>query len=79
MREEHDKESFGKSCFDLRQDLPEPELAMQEFHGVLKENGVLIIQLPNTSSIGASWEKEEWFGYRDKTYDYYLMKILGDR
>ena len=56
------------TCFDLLEHLPNSELALQEFYKVLKKEGILIIRVPNTDSIGARWKKEEWFGYRDKTH-----------
>jgi len=56
------------TCFDLLEHLPDPELALQEFYRILKNEGILIIRVPNTDSIGARWKKEEWFGHRDKTH-----------
>ena len=56
------------TCFDLLEHLPNPELALQEFYRVLKNEGILIIRVPNTSSLGARRKKEEWFGRRDKTH-----------
>jgi len=56
------------TCFDLLEHLPDPELALQEFYRILKKDGIVIIRVPNTDSIGARWKKEEWFGHRDKTH-----------
>lgn len=56
------------TCFDLLEHLSNPMLALHEFYRILKNAGILIIRVPNTESIGASWKKEEWFGYRDKTH-----------
>jgi len=71
------------TCFDLLEHLPNPALALQEFYRILKENGILIIRVPNTCSIGARWKKEEWFGHRDKTHasllsDEEWMDLLKD-
>ena len=56
------------TCFDLLEHLPNPKLAIQELYRVLKNEGVLIIRVPNTDSIGVKWKKDEWFGYRDKMH-----------
>lgn len=56
------------TCFDLLEHLPNPELALKEIYRVLKNEGILIIRVPNISSIGATLKKEEWFGCRDKSH-----------
>jgi SAM-dependent methyltransferase len=56
------------ACFDLLEHLPDPVLALREFYRVLKNDGILVLRVPNTSSIGARLKKEEWFGQRDKTH-----------
>jgi len=71
------------TCFDLLEHLPNPALALQEFRRILKNGGVLIIRVPNTSSLGARRKKEEWFGHRDKTHASLLsneewMELLKD-
>lgn len=71
------------TCFDLLEHLPKPALALKEFHRVLKKGGILVIRIPNISSIGAKLKKEKWFGYRDKTHVSLLsnnewMKLLKD-
>lgn len=66
---DYKNESFDiVTCFDLLEHLPDPQLAIQEFYRVLKNNGIVIIRVPNTDSIGARLKKEEWFGHRDKTH-----------
>ncbi|KAF5437527.1 SAM-dependent methyltransferase [Candidatus Methanophagaceae archaeon] len=56
------------TCFDLLEHLPEPEFAVQEFHRILKRDGILVLRVPNTDSIGAKMKNEDWFGRRDKTH-----------
>lgn len=65
------------TCFDLLEHLPNPELALQEFYRVLKNEGIRIIRVPNTSSLGARRKKEEWLGHRDKTHASLLSNEEG--
>jgi SAM-dependent methyltransferase len=56
------------TCFDILEHLDDLETAVLECRRVLKSRGVLVIRIPNTSSLGAKWKKEEWFGYKDTTH-----------
>lgn len=56
------------TCFDVLEHLDDPEAAVLECRRVLRSGGVLVIRIPNTSSLGANWKKEEWFGYKDTTH-----------
>lgn len=56
------------TCFDVLEHLKNPEAAIQEFRRVLNRGGLFIIRVPNTSSLGSSWKKEEWFGFKDRTH-----------
>ena len=54
--------------FDILEHLDDPNEALREFHRVLKQDGILALTVPNIDSIGKTWKKNEWFGYRDKTH-----------
>jgi SAM-dependent methyltransferase len=69
----YDDKSFDiVTCFDVLEHLKNPEAALQECKRVLNRGGLFIIRVPNTSSLGSSWKKEEWFGYKDKTHVWLL-------
>lgn len=56
------------TCFDILEHLNNPDAALKECRRILKENGLLIVTIPNTDSIGVKLKKNNWYGYRDKTH-----------
>jgi SAM-dependent methyltransferase len=56
------------TCFDVLEHLPYPQNTMGEFNRTLKDQGILVISVPNTESIGLEWKGKDWFGYRDPTH-----------
>lgn len=62
-------ESFDMiTCFDVLEHLEYPGVAIQECRRVLKQGGIFVVRVPNTTSPGCEWKKEDWFGYKDKTH-----------
>lgn len=41
--------------------LPEPNGAIKKIHGLLSNNGILMMEVPNTKSMGYKFGKENWF------------------
>ena len=69
MHIDYEDESFDMiTCFDVLEHLDDPDAAVRECQRVLKRRGMFVARVPNTSSIGCKWKKEEWFGYKDKTH-----------
>lgn len=56
------------TCFDLLEHIRISWLAIEEFHRVLKPNGLLVVRVPNTESVGLKLKGDDWFGLRDKTH-----------
>lgn len=56
------------TAFDLLEHISSPIKALKDFHRVLKPNGIIIVRVPNVSSIGEKIKKDGWFGYTDKTH-----------
>lgn len=56
------------TCFDLLEHIRTPWLAIEEFHRILKPNGLLVVRIPNTESVGLKLKDKDWFGLRDKTH-----------
>lgn len=56
------------TCFDVLEHLPSPEIGISEMCRILKNDGLLFISVPNTSSQGKKWKGNDWFGYRDSTH-----------
>lgn len=62
------------TCFDIMEHVSNYEDALQECNRILKERGILVMRVPNTSSLGHKWKKEEWFAYKDETHVNLLPK-----
>ena len=63
------KDSFDViTCIDILEHLDSPEIAIKECYDALKNDGVMLISVPNIHSIGKEWKGEDWFGLRDKTH-----------
>lgn len=45
-----------------------PALVLKQISEKLNENGIFLMIVPNTDSLGRQWKKEKWVGYRDKTH-----------
>lgn len=43
--------------------LPDPSKALTEYHKLLKDNGLLVLALPNYSSFDAKYYQEQWAAY----------------
>ena len=56
------------TCFDLLEHLSNPYLAIAAFHRVLKDDGVLVVRVPNVESVGFKLKRADWFGARDETH-----------
>jgi cyclopropane fatty-acyl-phospholipid synthase-like methyltransferase len=56
------------TCFDIMEHVSNYENAIHECNRILKDKGILILRVPNTSSLGHKWKKEEWFAYKDETH-----------
>jgi ubiquinone/menaquinone biosynthesis C-methylase UbiE len=53
------------TCFDVLEHVDNPTTAVKECERVLAGNGLLIVSVPNTESLGLKLNKQRWFGYRD--------------
>jgi 2-polyprenyl-3-methyl-5-hydroxy-6-metoxy-1,4-benzoquinol methylase len=62
------------TCFDIMEHVSNYGDAIKECNRVLKDKGILILRVPNTSSLGNKWKKEEWFAYKDETHVTLLPK-----
>jgi len=62
--------------FDMLEHLQEPGSTIRESNRILKPKGLLLTSFPNTQSLGRSWKRENWFGYRDKTHVSLLSKAM---
>jgi SAM-dependent methyltransferase len=56
------------TCFDLLEHLADPEVAMKEYSRILRNDGLLVLRVPNIYSVGAKWKEGAWFGHRDTTH-----------
>jgi len=56
------------TCFDLLEHSHKPELVIRECNRALRKNGLIVLSVPNTGSLGRRWKKGDWFGYRDSTH-----------
>jgi len=56
------------TIFDVLEHIKETNKILREIKRVIKENGVLIVSVPNTNSLGHRLKGKDWFGYRDKTH-----------
>ena len=63
------------ACFDLLEHLSNPYLAIAEFHSILKDDGVLVVRVPNIESVGLKRKKGDWFGARDETH----ISLFGNK
>lgn len=63
------------TCFDLLEHLFIPDFAIAEFHRVLKDDGVLVVRVPNTESVGLELKRDDWFGARDETH----VSLFGNK
>lgn len=65
---------FKKHFFDviiachLLEHLKEPGLVIAKMSRILKDDGIVLIAVPNTTSLGKKIKKENWVGFRDKTH-----------
>lgn len=62
------------TAFDVLEHIQNTEQTLKEIKRVLKSNGLVIITVPNTSSLGHKLKGNNWFGYRDKTHVSVLSK-----
>lgn len=62
------------TCFDMLEHLNDPEYTLKECKRILKEDGLLIVTVPNIDSLGIKLKKRNWYGYRDKTHVSLLSK-----
>ncbi|HGJ63827.1 TPA: class I SAM-dependent methyltransferase [bacterium] len=58
--------------FDVLEHFPEPEKALEKLNEILSLNGVVFVQLPNSSSKGAKREKEKWSYYAPPDHIYHF-------
>jgi len=69
-----DIDAFRKNFFDvivschLLEHLPNPSLVLAKIGQILKKDGIVLIAVPNTSSLGRKMKKQNWVGLRDKTH-----------
>jgi len=55
-------------CLDILEHLINPRKCLDDCKKILKDNGFLIVGVPNTKSILKKLKGTEWFAYRDKTH-----------
>lgn len=55
-------------CIHVLEHLEEPQNIFRLFFEILNYNGVLMYVVPDTSGLGHSIKKKEWFGYKDKSH-----------
>ncbi|MCG2827558.1 MAG: class I SAM-dependent methyltransferase [Thermoplasmatales archaeon] len=66
--------NFSSEKFDMvialsiLEHLRKPENCIQRCYQILKKDGILVVQVPNTESIAVTLKGKEWQGYRDKTH-----------
>ena len=63
------------TCFDLLEHLRNPVLPIAEFYRVLKDDGVLVVRVPNVESAGLKLKGDKWFGAMDKTH----ISLFGNK
>lgn len=56
------------ACFDLLEHIERPGSTLGESHRALVRGGILMVRVPNTSSIGARLKGDGWFGQKDETH-----------
>jgi len=56
------------TAIDVLEHIEGPEDVVRSFHRKLRPDGVLLINVPNTESIGRKWKGEKWFAYRDRSH-----------
>ena len=61
-------------CFDMLEHLTDPTVVLQKCGQLLNDNGLLIISVPNISSIGQRLKGEKWHGTYDPTHVSLLSK-----
>jgi len=67
-------DTFKKGSFDIiischvLEHLPNPSLVINKMAMILKEGGIVLIVVPNTSSLGKKIKKQNWVGLKDKTH-----------
>jgi len=70
----YDNIRFPKSHFDAivslhcLEHINNPDKIIALFYNSLKNDGVVLVVLPNIDGIGHKIKKERWFGFRDKTH-----------
>jgi 2-polyprenyl-3-methyl-5-hydroxy-6-metoxy-1,4-benzoquinol methylase len=62
------------TCFDILEHVENYDSAVDECKRILKEEGIFVVRVPNTSSFGLKWKKQNWFAYKDKTHVSLLHK-----
>jgi len=56
------------TCFDVLEHVKYLDSAVSELSRISKLDGLLIVSVPNTNSLGHKLKKKNWFGYRDRTH-----------
>ena len=56
------------TAIDVLEHIPEPREVITKFYSKLNKNGVVLINTPNTASLGRKLKKDKWFAYQDQTH-----------
>jgi len=56
------------TCFDVMEHVKNYEEAICECKRVLNDGGIFVVRVPNPSSLGLKWKKQEWFAHKDETH-----------
>ena len=62
------------TAIDVLEHMEDPGPIIDLFHKKLSTDGILLINIPNTESLGRKWKGENWFAYRDETHKSILSK-----
>lgn len=54
-------------CLDVLEHSINPKKCLENCRAILKNNGFLIVSVPNTKSIFKNLKGKDWFAYKDKT------------
>ncbi len=64
------------TLFDYLEHTKNPKKDLERLHGMLKEEGLLFIRLPNQDSLQSKFMKEKWVGYISNHLSYFNIKTL---
>ena len=59
------------TCFDVLEHIVDPRKALLALKVLMKEDGLLVVSMPNGRSLGRKLQGKNWYAYQDLTHIWY--------